>query len=335
VSGGVALGGGHGLGVSLRALGSLGVEVTAIVGVADDGGSSGRLRAEYGDCPAVGDARRALSSLAEAEAGSVGGGLARLLEYRFDRGGLAGHALGNLMLVALRDQTGSLTDALATLARWSGLDARILPASEAPLTLHARTTDGRELCGQLVVHACPHIEEVWVEGTDVLPSAVEDALAGAELIVFGPGSLYTSVLATVRSPGVSQAVLDSPGLRVWIANLAPQEAETRGYTLAKGLAALDRHGVPPEVVLADPGIVGGVQDPRVHVAPLTRDGLTHDPELLAAALAQLTRAKQGTSQQGGSRVRGSQVRGSRSRAPRLGEQERESSWPEGGSVREG
>jgi len=319
VSGGVALGGGHGLGVTLRALACLGLEVTAVVGVADDGGSSGRLREELGDCPAVGDARRALSSLAEGASASFGSELARLLEHRFDRGSLAGHALGNLMLVALREQTGSLTDALATLVRWSDVPARILPASEAPLTLHARTGDGTELVGQLVVHACPAIEEVWVEGAGQAPPQVGEALAGAELVVLGPGSLYTSVLATVRSPGVAEAVLDSPGLRVWIANLAPQEAETRGYTLADGLRALDRHGVPPKVVLADPAIAEGARDPRVRVVPLSRDGLVHDPELLAGALASL---------------RAGAREGFEAGAPRSGERRRESPWREAGFLPE-
>lgn len=280
----VAIGGGHGLAASLRAVRTYTDRVTAVVTVADDGGSTGRLRAA-GDRPAPGDLRKCLVALASPEAS-----LARAMEHRFDAGELDGHALGNLLIVAMTETEGGLLSALDEIGRLLGGVGRVLPATTEGVELRAVARSGDRVAGQVAVSARADLCTVEVSPADApaCPEAVA-AIAGADQIVLGPGSLYTSVLAAAAAPGIARAVRDAEGQVVYVCNLRPQQVETAGYDVGEHVAALGRHGIVPDVVLYDPASIGGAE--HVASAVPTRlarpSGLAHDPELLGAALAEL------------------------------------------------
>lgn len=259
----VAIGGGHGLSVTLQAATTYAGALTAVVSVADDGGSSGRLRETTG-LPAMGDIRRCLSSLAEPAV------LGQMFEHRFDDD-LAGHALGNLMIAALAQRIG-FRAAIDELARLLSVPARILPATEVPVVLVAATAHGT-VHGQVAVQDSTDIRRVRLDPADppADPDAVE-AIAHADQIVIGPGSLYTSVLAALAVPGIRDAVAQSPARIVYVCNLQAQEPETADYAAETYVQALQSHGVDPHVVIDEPGLATG-------------GGRLHDPKLLAPVLA--------------------------------------------------
>ncbi len=290
----VAIGGGHGTARTLQALPRLVKHVTAVVTVADDGGSSGRLRRDLGIAP-PGDLRMALTALATDRA------LAELVSYRFGRGELAGHSLGNLILVALHDLAGAdLVQALDRCAAALGVPGRVLPCTTSPVTLGARTA-GSRVTGQVAVAATPRLEQVWLEpeAPAATPDAVE-AIERADLIVLGPGSLYTSLLPNLLVPGIADALARSRAPVVLVGNLREQPGETEGMVLADHLTALAEH-VPPlrvdAVVVHEGSAPSGEGMPlsgsderlerftsRVVVADLLDGEDGHDPDKLAAAL---------------------------------------------------
>lgn len=285
----VAIGGGHGLAATLRAVRRLTPEITAVVSVADDGGSSGRLRADR-DRPAPGDLRKCLVALADENGAQRR--LARSLEHRFDGTGLQGHALGNLMIVALSESgtgapdDGGLVEALDDLAQLLGVVGRVLPTSTEPL--HLRANLGRDsVVGQVAVAECNSIDTVSIEPPDAVatPEAI-DAIERADTILVGPGSLYTSVLAATVVPGITEAIRAADAPLVYICNLRPQDDETADYDVAGHVEALARHGLEPDVVLYDPSTIGDASGvPNTVAAQMsTPSGLAHDPERLAAAL---------------------------------------------------
>jgi uncharacterized cofD-like protein len=299
----VAIGGGHGLARTLQALPRVVDEVTAIVTVADDGGSSGRLRRDLGVLP-PGDLRMAVAALAQDE------DLARLLQYRFDRGELGGHSLGNLVLVAMQDLAeGDVIRALDRLGRFVGVPGRVLPCTTSPVTLHARTPAG-PVVGQAAVASTPRLREVWLrcdDGGDAPQAAPEAiaAIAAADLVVLGPGSLYTSLLPNLLVPGIASAVATTAAPTVLVANLREQPGETEGMTLADHLDALDRHvpGLHVDVLLAhtgaaphgagaplevDPELLAG-RVGRVLVRDLFDGADGHDPDALAAVFDEVLR----------------------------------------------
>jgi uncharacterized cofD-like protein len=281
----VAVGGGHGLAASLRAARTYAGSVTAVVSVADDGGSTGRLRAAA-PRTAPGDLRKCLVALAGGT-----GPLVRAMEHRFDSGELAGHAFGNLLIVALEESGGDLVGALDEIGRLIGAVGRVLPSTTVPVELRAVVGSGLEVRGQVAVGGRADVDLVALEPPDppACPDAVE-ALLAADQIVLGPGSLYTSVLAATAVPGIREAVVSSPAPLVYVCNLRPQAGETSGYDVADHLRALARHGLVPDAVLHDPvampvfgDVVEGV---TVVTRPLARPhGLAHDAGLLGAALA--------------------------------------------------
>ncbi len=284
----VAIGGGHGTAVTLRAARRYAGHVTAIVSVADDGGSTGRLRQEL-DVVGLGDMRKCLVALAEPS--SV---LARAFEHRFDTsarpGELAGHALGNLVLAGLIEATGDLVAGIDAAAELLGAAGRVLPATTEKVTLKALSDDG-EVNGQVAVAAAGRIRRVSLvpEGSSPPPEALK-ALAGADQVVIGPGSLYTSVLAAAAVPGVAEALSAAPGQKVYVCNLRPQVPETAGYDVAAHVVALREHGVDVDLVLWDSsaGLVPGAVDRPLHdVALAGPNGLVHDPVRLAKALSGL------------------------------------------------
>jgi uncharacterized cofD-like protein len=255
----VAIGGGTGLSTLLRGLKEHTSNLTAIVTVADDGGSSGILRDELG-IPPVGDIRNCIVALADAEPL-----MSEVLQYRFPEAaggeptGLAGHALGNLLIAAMTAvEGGDFEDGIRLMNRILAVRGRVLPVSPTPITLHARLGDGSVVDGQSRVMRTAGIERVWITPGDVRAS--DDALAAiaeAELIVLGPGSLYTSLLPSLLIPAIRDAVLVATAPRIFVCNVATQKGETTGFDLAAHLEALIAHTSPNmvDVVLANNHIV--------------------------------------------------------------------------------
>ncbi len=281
----VVLGGGHGITASVSALRELGASLTVIVGVADDGGSTGKLRARESALPGIGDARHAVSSLLEPEEP-----LAQLLEHRMRHPLLAPHPLGNALLVALWELHGSLTQALETVAKLAGTDIRVLPVSEASLVLRATTVGDHSISGQLAIHLARGLREVAVDPSDAVNPLVVEAIVDADVVVLGPGSLFTSVLATAVSPGVREALLVTPAPVIFVANLARQEAETLDLDADGHLERVMAHGVRVDAVVADHGFTpraARYRDVLVRSWRLRAQEAAHDPMRLAAALREV------------------------------------------------
>lgn len=286
----VAIGGGHGLAVTLRAARRYAGTLAGIVSVADDGGSSGRLRNELGIIP-PGDLRKCLVALAD-DTSDPARTLATAFEYRFDADDPSGHALGNLVIAALAASTGDLLRALDDAAALLGCVGRVIPAAIEPVVLVAECGTG-EVRGQTAVQRTTGILRVSLDPCDVgAPPEAVAAIAHADQVLIGPGSLYTSVLAALAVPELTKALSNCAAQRVYVANLRPQSSETAGYDVAAHLAALRNHGVEIDVVVADtsvmaPGALDG-SGVRVVTAPLAKaNGLAHDPGRLADVLVDL------------------------------------------------
>jgi uncharacterized cofD-like protein len=251
----VAVGGGTGLprvlsGLS-RAAGALeGVhplEVTAIVGTSDDGGSSGELRRSYG-IPAAGDVRNCLVALA----GSVDP-LAQLFQHRFDGGGgLSGHTVGNVVLAALTQRLGGFGAAVQTASELLVTRGRVLPATEELVTLVATLDDGRVVRGESAIAAARgRVRQVTLDRPTSALAAALEAIAAADLVVLGPGSLYSSIVAPLLARGMGDALGRCEGTRVLVVNLAAERGETDGYTAADHVRAVQQHaGEVVDVALA-------------------------------------------------------------------------------------
>jgi len=285
----VALGGGHGLAATLAAVRRYADDVCAIVSVADDGGSSGRLRAAFGIAP-PGDLRKCLVALADPHSMWT-----RAFEHRFDAGDLAGHAFGNLVLTGLAASTGDFEAALAEAGRLLGAVGRVIPATTEPVVLKAEVRTsfggrGNPITGQVAVASAEGIAGVSLVPADARPpEAALAALARADQVVLGPGSLFTSVLAVVAVTGLRDALATTPGRKVYVCNLRPQLPETAGYDVAAHVDALRAHGLDVDVILCHPGSPArGRLGIECVERPVARsDGLGHDPALLGAALAEL------------------------------------------------
>jgi uncharacterized cofD-like protein len=228
----VAVGGGHGLARALKSLCAIGVEPTAVVTVADDGGSSGRLRRELGVI-APGDLRMALLAMSRNDA------LSAALAHRFRGGQLEGHALGNLLLVGLAEQHGGFVPALAEAGALLDCAGQVLPSTTSSVHLHAQVS-GTHVDGQAhITRANGRVERVWLEPEEpqACPQAVESILT-ADTVVLGPGSLYTSVIANLLVPGIRSAVTETAARLVYVANLRTQPGETSGLDASAHVAAL-------------------------------------------------------------------------------------------------
>jgi uncharacterized cofD-like protein len=255
-----------------------------VVSVADDGGSSGRLR-ELLNVVALGDIRKCLIALAEEDSA-----LAAAFERRYDEGELAGHALGNLILLGLIDATGDLVQGVREAALLLGARGDVLPATAEPVVLKAESARGT-VAGQVAVMGTGDLWAVSLVPDDALPPplAVERILE-ADQVVIGPGSLYTSVLAAVSVHGIAEAVASSKAQVVYVCNLRPQVPESTGYDVAAHVSALARHNVTVDVVVCDSieGMAIGPTDVPVRDVPLTSENrLVHSPAKLAQALAGL------------------------------------------------
>ena len=304
----VAHGGGHGLAATLQALRGATDDITAIVGVADDGGSSGRLRRDFDVIP-PGDLRMALAALCGDD--EHGRTWARVVQHRFGGSGeLAGHALGNLLIAGLWEHTADIVTGLAWLADLLGAHGRVLPLANRPLDIVAEVqgldpvdpSSTRTVRGQVAVaRTTGRVVSVRLEPADVpaCPEALA-AVATADAICMGPGSWYTSVLPHLMLSDMRHAIETSPARRICVLNLEPQRGETTDFHLHTHLDVL--HTLAPDlrfdVVLADRRMT---EEPRALEASAARLGASvevcdladpqapgrHHPDLLAAALRRL------------------------------------------------
>jgi uncharacterized cofD-like protein len=305
----VALGGGHGLHASLSALRRVTRDLTGIVTVADDGGSSGRLRREYGVLP-PGDLRMALAALCGDD--SWGTTWSKVVQHRFTGPGeLGGHAVGNLLIVALWDLLGDTVTGLDWVGRLLGAHGRVLPMASVPLDLEAEvegvdpnfpvrisTIRGQVACAKTT----GRVRSMSLVPADppACPEAVQ-AVAEADWVVLGPGSWFTSVLPHLLVPDLASALVATPARRLVTLNLAPQPGETEGFSPRAHLEVLASHApdLAIDVVLADKSAVIETEGELTEAADLLGARLVladlpvagrpdrHDPLLLAGALAQI------------------------------------------------
>ncbi|CAJ1001185.1 putative cofD-like protein [Brevibacillus aydinogluensis] len=234
----VVIGGGTGLSVLLRGLKHEPVHITAIVTVADDGGSSGILREEM-DMPPPGDIRNVLTALADTEPL-----MEKVMQYRFSTGtGLAGHNLGNLLLAAMNEITGDFVTAVKKLSGVLAVRGDVLPASTQSIRLLAEMEDGSIVVGESQIPLTgKRIKRVFLDPEDAVPlSEALLAIEEADAILIGPGSLYTSILPNLLVRGLFDAVKRSPSPKLYICNVMTQPGETDGYTASAHVEVMYRH----------------------------------------------------------------------------------------------
>jgi uncharacterized cofD-like protein len=235
----VVIGGGTGLSVMLRGLKQKQVDITAIVTVADDGGSSGILRSEMQMLP-PGDIRNVLSALADEEPI-----LTKVLQYRFQNGGngLAGHSLGNLILAAMQEITGDFVTGVKELSKVLAVRGRVLPSSEQSIVLKAEMKDGSIVVGESKIpKAGGVIKRVFLDPQDAPPlGEALEAIREADAIVIGPGSLYTSILPNLLVSDIAKTIMESHAVKMYVCNVMTQPGETDEFTVCDHLQALEDH----------------------------------------------------------------------------------------------
>ena len=270
----VVLGGGTGLSTLLRGLKEYTGNITAIVSIADDGGSSGRLQRELGVLP-PGDIRKNIAALADAEPL-----MSRLFEYRFSEGeGLEGHAFGNLFIAAMTEVAGNFEEAVRETSRVLAVRGQILPATLSALTLCGRTEDGSIVRGESAITERGHVKEIFLDPPTIQanPDAIR-AILQADLIVCGPGSLLTSVMPNLLVEGIRRAMEVSPALKVYVCNVATQHGETDAFRVSDHYQTLKDHlkGVSPfDFVLANSNSEVALPE-ELHSEPVRIDSMTLD-----------------------------------------------------------
>ncbi len=275
----VAVGGGHGQAAALEAIQTYAGSISALVTVADNGGSSGRLT-QLG-IPPPGDIRRCLLALTPEPSM-----WSELFAHRFSEGDLDNHSLGNLILVALTDLFGDFSTAVDTAAQMLGTLGEVIPVADQPVTLSA-VIDGVPVTGQAAIAATEgHVSSLEIDPSDTMASRrALTAVAGADQIVIGPGSLYTSVISALMVQMLAPAVMDAEAQRVFVLNLITQEGETFGMSGAQHLEALTEH-----VGVNGPGVVvaheGPIDTPAGHepVRLTSDEAARHGWELVVADL---------------------------------------------------
>ena len=313
-----AIGGGTGLSTMLRGLKKYTKNLTAVVTVADDGGGSGVLRRDIG-MPPPGDIRHCMESLANVEPI-----MERLLTYRFQEGSLAGQSFGNLILAALNGVTGSFEEAVAQMSQVLAITGRILPVTSADVQLEAVFENGARVVGESKISSFKKEQDCRIAHVALLPErpaalpAALQAIREADLILMGPGSLYTSVIPNLLVEGVVEAICRSEALKIYVCNIMTQEGETEGYTAADHVDDLLSHGAPGlvDLCLANsapvrPGLVEkyreedaapilvdreriramGLELEEYPVASEGGDYARHDPDRLAAAVLDVYRRR--------------------------------------------
>ena len=313
-----AIGGGTGLSTMLRGLKKYTKNLTAVVTVADDGGGSGVLRRDIG-MPPPGDIRHCMESLANVEPI-----MERLLTYRFQEGSLAGQSFGNLILAALNGVTGSFEEAVAQMSQVLAITGRILPVTSADVQLEAVFENGARVVGESKISSFKKEQDCRIAHVALLPErpaalpAALQAIREADLILMGPGSLYTSVIPNLLVEGVVEAICRSEALKIYVCNIMTQEGETEGYTAADYVDALLSHGAPGlvDLCLANsapvrPGLVEKYREEdaapilvdreriramgrELEEYPVASEGgdyARHDPDRLAAAVLDVYRRR--------------------------------------------
>ncbi|HUG15213.1 MAG TPA: gluconeogenesis factor YvcK family protein [Thermomicrobiales bacterium] len=279
----VTIGGGTGLSTLLRGLKQHNLAITAIVTVGDDGGSSGRLRSEF-NMPSPGDIRNCLVALADSETL-----LGELFQYRFEAedSSLHGHSFGNLFITAMTKVSGSFEQAIIESSRVLNIRGQVLPSSLEDIVVSARMVDGSVVRGESQIPlARSTIENVFIEphGADAYDPAIV-AILSADLIVLGPGSLYTSVLPNLLVEGIAHALRFAPGAKVYVCNVATQPGETDGYRVIHHLRALERHvpNIPIDHVLVNSNLKPAETriKPEWQVSAVVLDGLFEFDERLS------------------------------------------------------
>ncbi|WP_223592081.1 gluconeogenesis factor YvcK family protein [Neobacillus bataviensis] len=307
----VVIGGGTGLPVLLRGLKQYPVDITAIVTVADDGGSSGRLREDL-HIPPPGDIRNVLASLSDVEPL-----VEEMFQHRFKTSNeLSGHSLGNLILAAMTSITGNFVHAIQEMSKILNVRGKVLPAANQSVILHAEMEDGTIVSGESKIpYSGKKIKKVFMTPTKIrpLPETIQ-AIRQADLIIIGPGSLYTSILPNLLVPRLGDEVCRSHAKKVYICNLMTQAGETHGYSASDHVKALYDHmscafidtilvnneEVPPDVQLrykeelAQPVAYDlpelfelGIEVVHAEIAYLENGALRHDPKKVAKILYNL------------------------------------------------
>ena len=308
------IGGGHGLSNMLRGLKQYTEHSSAIVSVADDGGSSGMLRNDLG-MPPPGDIRNCLEALANTEPL-----MRELMQYRFKDGSLAGQSFGNLFIAALNGISPSFDEAVTRMSQVLAITGHVLPVTTADVRLEAEFENGASVIGESKIFYCKKKEDCRITKVRLLPEdakalpAAAAAIREADILVLGPGSLYTSIIPNLLVNGIVEAIQDSDALKIYVANVMTQEGETEGYTVSDHIQALFKHSAPglvdlclansapiPEEVAARYAEEGaellyydaeacaalGVETVLRPISVVDRGYVRHDPDLLARELLQL------------------------------------------------
>ena len=266
----VAIGGGHGLSTMLRGLKRYTKDITAIFTVADDGGGSGMLREDLGILP-PGDIRNCILALANTEPT-----MEQLLNYRFTEGSLAGQSFGNLFLAAMDGISGSFDEAVHRMGEVLAITGRVLPVTNQSVHLEAEFVNGSRVLGESKIFYAKkrndcRIRQVRLvpEHPKPLPESIE-AIAQADLILLGPGSLYTSIIPNLLVDGVAEAIAKSRALKILVMNIMTQDGESDGYTGADHVRALLHHGAPGiiDVCIANNAVIG-----EAILAPYRQEGV--------------------------------------------------------------
>lgn len=224
----VVIGGGTGLSVLLKGLKKHAADLTAVVTVTDDGGSSGRLRSELGVLP-PGDIRNCLVALAETETL-----MDQVFQHRFQRGeGIKGHNLGNLLLVAMTEITGDFVSAIKEVSRVLAVRGRVIPATLEQVVLGALMEDGTFIVGETAIRSySKRIDRLYLIPDDCLPvPATIEAILDADAVILGPGSLYTSVIPNLLVKGINAALADSKAIKIYVSNIMTEQGETDNFTV--------------------------------------------------------------------------------------------------------
>lgn len=284
----VVIGGGHGQSAICRGIKNIpDVDISAIVTVADDGGSTGRLRRRF-HIPAMGDIRNVMISLAESETL-----MTDIMNYRFDdpdgsETDISGHNLGNLILTALTQQTGSFMEAVSEIQKVLNVRGKIIPATSQVITLLAEMEDGVVVKGEANIPTrANRISRVFYDQPVHAESEAIEAIRQADLIIYGIGSVYTSILPNVIIPEIQQELKKAKARKVYFCNAMTQPGETDGYCLEEHVAALRSHGVPVDAVITSTEIIPEdilVSYYRQGSTPVyIRDG-QHDYEIIRRSL---------------------------------------------------
>ncbi len=244
----VAVGGGTGLSTLLRGIKAFTRNITAVVAVTDEGGSSGRIRNEWGMLP-PGDVRNCIAALAEND-----NELKKILDFRFDRGELSGHSLGNLLLLAVTEMSGDFSTAVEKMNHLLSIRGRVLPVTTESITLMGKTKSGLEVKGELdISEHGSELDEIWLEPMNARPLPdVLNAVDEADVILLGPGSLFTSVIPNLLLPDFADKLKDAQIPKIYICNLMTQPDETQGMNILQHIEWVSvALGCPPDFVIAN------------------------------------------------------------------------------------